>query len=151
MKFFNTKQIRLAGGIIWLLEKMYGAKTLDPKLAHLRTLEKGTVGREVAELLDSNGYRLIPKFEDHDLKHVILNYKMTMEDEIRMQAYLIGNGNYSFPCLAFLALGVFYPSVWSNIPKEYSNGRKRKPIHLLTLDTCKDKKLAMLKNEYGRS
>ena len=87
----QIKSLRLTGWIIWALEKIYGATTLDSKLEQLRTLEKGTVGREVAEMLDEKGYRLIPKFENHDLKHIVLDYEMTMQDEIKMHSYLVGN------------------------------------------------------------
>lgn len=70
----HIKSLRLTGWIIWALEKIYGTTTLDSKLVQLRTLEKGTVGREIAEMLDGKGYRLIPKFENHDLKHIVLDY-----------------------------------------------------------------------------
>lgn len=89
--FINTrpkqiKAIKVTGWTISALELMYGSATLDLKLIHLRTLKHGTVGREIAEMLDHRNYRLIPKFENHDLKHIILDYEMTMKDEIRMQA-----------------------------------------------------------------
>jgi hypothetical protein len=144
------KSLRLTGWIIWVLEKIYGTKPLDLKLAELRKLEKGSVGREVAEMLDIKGYRLIPKFENHDLKHIILDYEMTMQDEIKMQAYLVGNGNKTFPCLIFLSLGLFYPKIWSELGKEYRQGKKTNSIHYLTLESCMDKPLSEMKNKYGR-
>jgi hypothetical protein len=146
----HVKSLRLTGWIIWALEKIYGATTLDSKLEKLRTLEKGTVGREVAEMLDGKGYRLIPKFENHDLKHIVLDYEMTMQDEIKMQAYLVGNGNTTFPCLIFLSLGLFYPRIWIDLRTEYRQGKNSNSIHFLTLDNCMDKSLSEIKNEYGR-
>ncbi|MDQ6530162.1 hypothetical protein [Flavobacterium sp. LHD-85] len=146
----KSKDIKVTGGIIWLLELIHGKNYLTPKLNHLRTLQYGTVGREVAEMLDNKQYRLIPKFENHDLKHVILEYEMTMKDEIRMQAYLIGNGNFTFPCLLFFSLGIFYPSIWKDLLSEYQTGKASKSIHFLTLDNCMELKLADVKNEYGR-
>lgn len=101
-------------------------------------------------MLDSKQYRLIPKFENHDLKHIILDYEMTMKDEIRMQAYLIGNGNFTFPCLMFFSLGIFYPAIWRGLFKEYQDGKTSKSIHFLTLDNCKELQLIDIKNEYGR-
>jgi hypothetical protein len=146
----QIKSLKLTGGIIWVLERIYGATTLDSKLAEMRALESGTVGREIAEMLDEKGYRLIPKFENHDLKHIVLDYEMTMRDEIRMQAYLVGNGNRTVPCLIFLSLGLFYPSIWGELGAEYRLGKKTNPIHLLTLNNCMGKSLAEIKNEYGR-
>ncbi|NQX86801.1 MAG: hypothetical protein HRT67_13025 [Flavobacteriaceae bacterium] len=60
----------------------------------LRKLESVTLGKEIAKCLDKYKLTLVPKYESHDLKHVLLDYKMTAEDEIRMQAFMIGNGNY---------------------------------------------------------
>ena len=149
-KFEKIRSLKLTGGIIWTLEKIYGSTTLDSKLTHLRTLQKGTVGREIAIVLDDRGYKLIPKFENHDLKHIILDYDMTMKDEIRMQAYLVGNGNLTLPCLIFLSLGLFYPTIWKDLPTEFLQGQKMKSIHFLTLDNCMDKDLDLVKNEFGR-
>jgi len=144
------ERIKLTGWTILVLEFIYGSTKLAPKLNQLRTLNEGTVGKEIANLLDNFSYRLIPKFENHDLKHVILEYEMTMKDEIRMQAYLVGNGNYTLPCLVFLTLGLFYPTVWLDLPKEYKIGKSSKSIHYLTLDNCMDKDLLETRNEYGR-
>ena len=144
------KSLRVTGWIIWTLEKLYGTRETESKLAFLRTLEKGTAGREIADMLDKNGFRLIPKFESHDLKHVVLDYEMTMPNEIRMQAYLIGNGNYSFPCLIFFTLGIFYPEVWKDLAKEYRAGKASNSILHLTLDNCMNSSLKELKIEFGR-
>lgn len=147
-KYF--KSIKLTGWTIWALEKIYGSTFLDSKLLHLRTLQHGTVGREMAKMLDSKNYRLIPKFENHDLKHIILDYEMTMRDEIRMQAYLVGNGNYTLPCLIFLSLAIFYPKIWKDLPTEFKQGKKSSSIHFLTLENCMEKSLSEVKNVYGR-
>jgi hypothetical protein len=60
----RRKSFKLTGWTIWALEKLYDTSALEAKLNKLKTLEKGTVGREVAEMLDQKGYRLIPKFEN---------------------------------------------------------------------------------------
>lgn len=146
----KVKNLKVTGGIIWLLELIHGKDSLTIKLNYLRTLQHGSVGREVAEMLDSKKYRLIPKFENHDLKHVILEYEMTMEEEIKMQAYLIGNGNWTFPCLMFISLGIFYPKAWKELAGEYKKGKASKSIHFLTLDECMEKQLIDIKSEYGR-
>jgi hypothetical protein len=146
----ETKSPKLTGWIIWILEQLHGTSTLETKLSKLRTLENGTVGKEVATMLDNKGYRLIPKFENHDLKHIVLDYEMTMKDEIKMQAYLIGNGNKTLPCLIFLSLGIFYPSIWKNLIHEYKQGKNTESIHYLTLEDCEKKSLKEIKNIYGR-
>lgn len=146
----QLKKPKITGGIIWLLELIHGKNYLTPKLNYLRTLQKGTVGFEVAKMLDSKKYRLIPKFENHDLKHIVLEYEMTMKDEIRMQAYLIGNGNFTLPCLIFFSLSIFYPTIWKDLLNEYQQGKTTKSIHFLTLNNCMELQLKDIKNEYGR-
>ena len=146
----RIRQFTFTGWTIWALEKMFGSTSLDCKLIYLRTLQRKTVGREIAEMLDRKNYRLIPKFENHDLKHIVLNYDMTMKDEIRMQAYLVGNGNHTLPCLIFLSLGVFYPIVWKDLPAAFRQGKKTNPINFLTLDNCMKRNLDEVRMEYGR-
>lgn len=146
--FRSAAQFKLTGGIIFLLESWYGTAAQDAKLDALRRLPDGTTGREVVRLLDEKGYRLIPKFESHDLKHLILGYEMTMKDEIRMQGYLIGNGNRTWPCLLFFMLGVFYPGVWMQLYREFRKGRNRKSIHFLTIENCMHENLCDLQNHY---
>ena len=148
--FKILKSFHLTGGIIWILETVYGTEILLDQLNYLRSLESGTVGREVANLLDKNGYRLIQKFESHDLKHLILDYEMTMKDEIKMQAYLIGNGNLTLPCLLFFSLGIFYPKIWNQLYKEYQQGKASQSIYDLTLDQCLYQNLEVVKGFYGR-
>lgn len=50
-KFEKFKSLKLTGGIIWALEKIYGKRTLDPKLAHLRTLPKGQSDEKLLKCL----------------------------------------------------------------------------------------------------
>jgi len=147
----QSRSIKLTGWTIRVLEKLYGSAHLEDKLSHLRTLEHGTVGREIANMLDSKNYRLIPRFENHDLKHIVLDYAMTMKDEIRMQAYLVGNGNYTWPCLIFLSLAIFYPATWKHLAKEFKQGKLSNPIHYLALDNCMNQSLSEVKKIYGRN
>lgn len=149
--FNKLKFPKFTGGTIWSLELLFGADSLTPKLNYLRTLPIGTVGKEIADLLDERQYRLIPKFENHDLKHIVLGYDMTMQDEIKMQAYLVGNGNLTLPCLFFLSLGVFYPKIWRDLPKHFRQGQLSRSIHYLTLEECMDRDLMAIKKLYGRN
>lgn len=141
---------KLTGGSIWILERLFDTRRLDIRLQQLRIMRAGTVGREVADLLDSKGYKLIPKFEDHDIKHIILGFEMTVKDEIRMQAYLVGNGNYTLPCLMALSTAVVFPSIWGELISEYRLGRMMKSIIPLTLEACMERDLHEMRIEYGR-
>jgi ubiquinone biosynthesis protein Coq4 len=112
-------------------------------------MKSGTVGKEIANMLDEKGFKLIPKFKNHDLKHLVLGYQMTLEDEIRMQAYLIGNGNRTFWCLLFFSQAILMPELWRELLVEYKKGQSAKSIFDLTLDSCINKNLKELQRQYS--
>ena len=85
---------------VWLINKIAGTKQAVQKETILNNLSEGTIGKEIANCLKQHDLNLVPYFESHDLKHVLLNYKMTALDEIRLQAFMLGNGNWSLPSLA---------------------------------------------------
>jgi hypothetical protein len=101
----------------------------------LKTLPDGTLGNDIVKCLEKNGLRLVPKYESHDLKHVLLDFQMTPADEIRMQAFMIGNGNYSIPSFAIFFFGaLFLPDLWVTFYKDFEKGRTATPISTWTIE-----------------
>lgn len=142
------REIQITGFTVWILQMLFDMKPYLEKHNQMRSMQPNTVGRAVAELLDQNNFKLIPKFENHDLKHLILGYNMTIEDEVRMQAFLVGNGNYTIPCLIFLSLGLFMPELWKELIVEYKKGERTKSIYYLTLDNSMNRSIYELQKEY---
>jgi hypothetical protein len=98
-------------------------------------MPEGTLGKDIGECLDKNSLRLVPKYESHDLKHVLLDFKMTPVDEIRLQAFMLGNGNYSIPSFAIFIFGaLFLPDLWPTFYKDFKNGRNAMPISSWTIE-----------------
>jgi hypothetical protein len=111
------------------IERFNDMEIYKQKVSELRDLENGMLGKEIADCLDNHKLTLVPNYESHDLKHVLLDYKMTAEDEIRMQAFMLGNGNYTIPCFAILGFGaILLPDLWSTFYQDYRKGRKSIPI-----------------------
>jgi hypothetical protein len=111
------------------IERFNDMELYYQKVSELRGLENGMLGKEIADCLDKHKLTLVPNYESHDLKHVLLDYKMTAEDEIRMQAFMLGNGNYTLPCFAILGFGaILLPDLWSTLYKDYRKGSKSIPI-----------------------
>ena len=109
---------------ILAIEFFSDMKPYKEKVTFLRTLEEETLGKEIANCLDSYNLNLVPKFESHDLKHVLLAYKMTPEDEIRMQAFMIGNGNYSIPSFSIMIFGaILLPDLWKVFYNDFKKGK----------------------------
>ena len=118
------------------------------KVSELRNLEKGTLGKEIAECLDKHNLTLIPKYESHDLKHVLLNYQMTAEDEIRMQAFMVGNGNYSIPSFAILIFGaILLPDLWRTFYSDFKKGKKSIGISEWSIEKYATRNLTELRAE----
>ncbi len=112
-----------------IIEYFSNMEPYHEKVAQLRPLKDGTLGKEIANCLDDHNLSLVPKFESHDLKHVLLDYKMTPEGEIRLQAFMIGNGNYSLASFVIFLFGaVLLPDLWSVFLSDFKKGRKSIPI-----------------------
>lgn len=122
------------------------------KVSNLRLLKKGTLGKEIANCLDLYNLTLVPNFESHDLKHVLLDYKMTPEGEIRMQAFMIGNGNYSIPSFSILFFGaILLPDLWSIFYSDYKKGRASISIANWTIENYAHRNLIELRNEVNKT
>ena len=114
----------------------------------LGKLEKGTLGKEIANCLDDHKLTLVPKYESHDLKHVLLDYKMTAEDEIRMQAFMIGNGNYSIPSFTIFFFGaLLLPDLWLTFYSDFKKGKKSIGISKWTIEKYATRNLTELRAE----
>lgn len=130
------------------IERFSKMQKYQEQVDELRQLENGTLGREIANCLDEHNLTLVPKYESHDLKHVLLGFKMTPEDEIRMQAFMIGNGNYSIPAFAIFFFGaILLPDVWSKFYADFKKGRKTIAISSWTIEEYGSKNLSSLQTE----
>ncbi|MCL9806836.1 ubiquinone biosynthesis protein COQ4 [Flavobacterium amniphilum] len=118
------------------IERFNDMKPFRDKVSGLRNLENGTLGKEIADCLDCHRLTLVPGYESHDLKHVLLDYKMTAEDEIRMQAFMLGNGNHTLPCFAILIFGaILLPDLWLTFYTDFKKGRNSIPVSGWNIET----------------
>ena len=135
---------------VWLIAKCSDMDPLEKKADELRKLPEETLGRGIADCLDTHGLRLVKGFESHDLKHVLLGYKMTPIDEVRMQAFMLGNGNYTLPCFAILLFGmIFLPGSWPVFYRDFPLGRSTVPVSRWTIEACAHRNLTKLQEIIG--
>ncbi|MFK7920374.1 MAG: hypothetical protein AB8H47_00380 [Bacteroidia bacterium] len=134
--------------VIKPLQKLFGANFYADKLEYMRNLPADSIGHEYAKMLDQNDLKVIPQFAEHDLKHLILGYGMTSAEELKMQAYLLGNGNYSPICIGFLSFGILFPSLWEEFYAEFKKGKAAPSIFNLSLKDCMEKKSSELKRHF---
>jgi ubiquinone biosynthesis protein Coq4 len=114
--------------LIPIFQRLYGCQNVAVQQQYLQTLPPGTLGRGVADLLQRHHLQLIPHYEDHDLKHVLLGYDMTPEDELKLKAFMCGNGDLSVTSVGFLALGLLTPELWPQLAAHYRRGRRTQPV-----------------------
>lgn len=101
----------------------YGTAGTRAQQQLLQRLPVGTVGRAVADLLAAHRLQLIPGYENHDLKHVLLGYAMTPDDELKLKAFMLGNGDWSLASLVLSLLVVLTPERWPVLWQHYQRGR----------------------------
>ena len=77
---------------------------------------------------------------------------MTAEDEIRMQAFMIGNGNYSIPSFTIFFFGaLLLPDLWLTFYSDFKKGRQTIPISKWTINDFAYKQISELRTELAKT
>ena len=88
-----------------------------------------SLGKDLGLFLEREGFDLLPLYEDHDVMHVLLQYKTTVIEEAYMQFYLIGNGKRSLYAFGTALLALFaFPEFYKVFKQEYKKGKKALPF-----------------------
>ena len=99
-------------------------------LDDLSDMSDGSWGRELHAFLASRELGYLPKYEEHDAYHALLGYGTTVTEELKLQAFMFGNGSATIAGRALLAMGaVGFPSKWRLLREEYRRGRQSSPLH----------------------
>lgn len=107
-----------------MLKYFFPKKSWDYTLEDYRAMPEGSLGNDVAKLLDYMGYGFIEKGEHHDARHIILEYEMGIIDEIRMQAFMIGNSGWKLVSWLWVAVGaVLIPEYIGIFKQDYIRGK----------------------------
>ncbi len=130
------------------LQMLFPQKRYEQKLQLMRSLPSHTVGNDLARMLDEKRLKLIPGFERHDLNHLILGYGMEPEEELCMQAYLVGNGYYKLHCCLFLGSGILLPCLWETLFAHYNMGKRSQSLSTLTLEECMAERTELVIRKY---
>jgi hypothetical protein len=136
---------------IWLVIKplqfLFSNKTTQ-SYNKFKSSSEDSVGKDLYYLLEKNNLKLIPFYENHDLKHLILGYGMSSKEELRMQVYLLGNGNRSVSCVLFVLSGLLLPSSWKLFYQDYIKGKNAPSIIELSIDTCWNETTESIQKKY---
>jgi hypothetical protein len=133
---------------VWCLEQCHDMSPYQQKVAALSQLPKGTVGQSLAECLLARELTLVPGFESHDLKHVVLAYELEPVGEIRLQAFMLGNGNWTLPSILIFLFGlVLLPQHWRLFQQDFQAGQQCLPLATLKIEDCQHQPLSELRSQ----
>ncbi|WP_162902737.1 Coq4 family protein [Taibaiella koreensis] len=101
-------------------------------LKQLQHLPDGTVGRALYRFFNDNDIHLLPHYEKHDIKHVVLGYPPTEEGEVSLQCFMLANGRITAPVLFSVAVGLLImPDKWRSFRQAWNRGRQTPSLNRL--------------------
>jgi ubiquinone biosynthesis protein Coq4 len=125
-------------------------KRFPYSMEQLSALPFETVGNELWQSLNAENLRLLPYYERHDIKHVVLNYPFTDEGEVSLQFFMLANGRVSFPVLATVIYGlVTMPEYYASFRKAYQRGKGAKDLSSLDWFTIMKQSLTEVRYQYS--
>mgnify|MGYP000206045629 CR=1 FL=1 len=96
----------------------------------LRGLPKESIGFELSAFLDRLQLTLLPKYEVHDLLHVLLQYGTSPKEEMMLQGFMLGNGSASFGGKVLFTIGlIIKPEYFPAVRQEWKRGKRARPVH----------------------
>ncbi len=99
-------------------------KKFSYSMEQLSALPYETVGNELWQKLNENNLHLLPYYEKHDIKHVVLQYPFTDEGEVCLQFFMLANGRISFPVISTVHYGMMtMPEYYSSFRTAYRKGK----------------------------
>ena len=102
----------------------------------LKKLPKNTVGHHVYQQLSSAQLSYQPKLLFHDAKHVILGYSMQIQDELRLNAFLLGNRSVNPLGLIYLAICCsVVPEFIPQLKKAFQRGKQSNSLKSMQFST----------------
>ena len=116
---------RMIGSSVPFLNFFRKPKHWPITLEEMSNLAQGTLGAETALFLQKRNFDLLPQYEDHDMIHTLLGYNTTTSGELRLQAFMWGNGSSSFEGRVLFIIGlVVFPEMWEMLLEDYRRGKR---------------------------
>lgn len=132
-----------------ILKVVRRKKRFPYSMEQLSALPFETVGNELWQLLNANNLRLLPYYERHDIKHVVLDYPFTDEGEVCLQFFMLANGRISFPVLATVLYGIVtMPEYYSAFQIAYRQGKSAADLAKLDWFAIMQQPLVEVRNQF---
>ncbi len=97
----------------------------DISMQSLSEFADGTLGQRFYDFFQSNNIKIEPRYEKHDMFHVISGYGVGVGNELRIVFFMLGNGKYSVFNLGAAPVALLlYPDKWVEFIKHYKRGKQ---------------------------
>lgn len=94
-------------------------------IKELKHLPQDSVGQALYTFFYSNDLEMLPHYEKHDVKHVVLGYPPTEEGEVSLQCFMLANGRITAPVIFSVLIGItIMPERLSQFIKAWKRGRR---------------------------
>jgi len=101
-------------------------------IRQLQHAPEGSVGKELYYFFCRNKLKLMPYYEKHDIKHVVLGYPPTEEGEVSLQCFMLANGRITLPVLFSVAVGLLImPEKWGAFRRAWQRGCRTPSLRTL--------------------
>ena len=98
----------------------------------LQRFPDGTVGKALFHFFMDHQLDILPHYEKHDIKHVVLNYPPTEEGEVCLQCFMLANGRITLPVIFSVLFGLtIMPDKWSLFRNAWKRGRATSSLNKL--------------------
>lgn len=101
-------------------------------IKELQHLPQDSVGRALYTFFYNNDLEMLPHYEKHDVKHVVLGYEPTEAGEVSLQCFMLANGRITIPVIFSVLIGIIImPEGWPHFIKAWKRGRKTPSLNKL--------------------
>jgi hypothetical protein len=117
--FYLSKQASILHGYLATNKKTWGLSLSD-----YQNFQEESLGFQLYQFYKEKNLVPIPKLENHDVYHILLEANTDTRSEILLQFFILGNGKRSkFTILASLGSLILFPELWFDSLLAYKRGR----------------------------
>lgn len=113
----------------------------------LSRFDDGSLGNRLYIFLKNSQLVLQPKYESHDVFHIISGYGIGIMNEARLFFFLFGNGKRSVSIIGSMIVAlIFIPEGWKTFYRDYQRGKTYHSIKAINFENFLHIKMDLLQS-----
>lgn len=114
----------------------------------LQGFPQGTVGFELFRFFQEHQLKMLPHYEKHDIKHVVLDFPPNETGEVCLQTFMLANGRITLPVVVSVLIGwLIMPEKWHEFMNAWSRGRMLPSLNKLDWFALIPKPITEVRNQ----